>query len=100
LLDYGKTGFLQRLSDPYWFQAFGAVIGMDWNSSGVTTAVMSALKRSLAPLGRELGLYVCGGKGNDSRQTPAELLAVGEKTGLDGHQAASPFPYPPTCMTR
>jgi uncharacterized protein len=88
LLDYGQAGFLQRLSDPYWFQAFGAVIGMDWNSSGVTTAVMSALKKSLGPHAKSLGLYVCGGKGGDSRQTPAQLLAVGDQTGLDGHQLA------------
>ncbi len=84
LLDQGHAEFLRRLSDPFWFQSFGAVIGMDWNSSGATTAVMSALKRSLNPRSRELGLYVCGGKGKQSRQTPLELLAVGEQTGLDG----------------
>jgi uncharacterized protein len=85
ILDYGQKGFLQRLSDPFWFQSFGAVIGMDWNSSGVTTAVMSALKKSLNPHAKELGLYVCGGKGKDSMQTPQELISVGEKTGLDGN---------------
>jgi uncharacterized protein len=84
VLEYGQKGFLQRLSDPFWFQSFGSVIGMDWNSSGVTTAVMSALKRSLNPHTNDLGLYVCGGKGKDSMQTPTELLKVGDKTGLDG----------------
>jgi uncharacterized protein len=88
VLEYGHKGFLQRLSDPFWFQSFGAVIGMDWNSSGVTTAVMSALKRSLNPHAQELGLYVCGGKGKDSMQTPIELLRIGEKTGLDGDYLA------------
>ena len=88
LLDYGPRGFLSRLADPFWFQSFGSVIGMDWNSSGVTTAVMSALKKALNPQAHELGLYVCGGKGKDSLQTPAELRAVGDRTGLDGEYLA------------
>ncbi len=88
ILEYGKQEFLRRLSDPFWFQSFGAVIGMDWNSSGVTTAVMSALKKSLNPHAKELGLYVCGGKGKDSLQTPNELVAVGDKTGLNGTDLA------------
>lgn len=88
VLHYGREHFLSRLSDPYWFQSFGAVIGMDWNSSGVTTAVMRALKKSLNPASHELGIYVCGGKGKASRQTPAELLSIGDKTGLDGDHFA------------
>jgi hypothetical protein len=88
ILEYGKQEFLRRLSDPFWFQSFGAVIGMDWNSSGVTTAVMSALKKSLNPHAKALGLYVCGGKGKDSLQTPNELVAVGDKTGLNGTDLA------------
>ncbi len=88
ILEKGHAEFLRRLADPFWFQSFGAVLGMDWNSSGVTTAVMSALKRSLNPRSHELGLYVCGGKGRHSLQTPNELVAVGDKTGLDGHQLA------------
>ncbi len=88
IIDYGKQEFLKRLSDPFWFQSFGAVIGMDWNSSGVTTAVMSALKKSLNPHAQELGLYVCGGKGKDSLQTPTELVAVGDKTGINGNELA------------
>ncbi len=88
LLDKGRDEFLRRLSDPLWFQSFGAVLGMDWNSSGVTTAVMAALKRSINPLSAELGLYVCGGKGKQSLQTPAELVSVGDKTGLDGQALA------------
>lgn len=84
ILQYGREHFLSRLSDPFWFQSFGAVIGMDWNSSGVTTAVMRALKKSLNPVSHELGVYVAGGKGKASKQTPAELLRIGDKTGLDG----------------
>ena len=84
VLEYGRAEFLRRLGDPFWFQSFGAVIGMDWNSSGVTTAVMRALKQSLNPAAHELGLYVCGGKGKESKLTPRELLQVGDKTGLDG----------------
>src|SRR5918912_657803 len=77
---YGTSEFLSRLSDPFWFQALGAVMGMDWHSSGVTTSVMGALKRGLAPRANELGLHVCGGKGKFSRDAPKELLLVGEKT--------------------
>lgn len=84
----GTTDFLSRMSDPFWFQSFGAVIGMDWNSSGVTTAIMRALKESINPDAHELGLYICGGKGKASMQTPAELLRVGDRTGLDGHALA------------
>jgi uncharacterized protein len=88
ILEYGKQAFLQKLSDPFWFQSFGSVIGMDWNSSGVTTAVMSALKKSLNPHSKELGIYVCGGKGKNSLQTPIELIEVGDKTGLNGNELA------------
>ncbi|QHC35495.1 DUF763 domain-containing protein [Komagataeibacter xylinus] len=80
---YGRDEFLRRLAHPFWFQSFGAVMGMDWHSSGITTSVIGALKRGLAPLQDELGLYVCGGRGRHSRRTPDELLAVGEVTGLD-----------------
>ncbi|NLG75374.1 MAG: DUF763 domain-containing protein [Xanthomonadaceae bacterium] len=82
-LHYGRDEVLRRLAHPFWFQSFGAVMGMDWHSSGITTSVMGALKRGLAPLERELGIYVCGGKGAHSRKTPAELLTIGERTGLD-----------------
>lgn len=88
ILEYGKQEFLRKLSDPFWFQSFGSVIGMDWNSSGITTAVMSALKKSLNPHSKELGIYVCGGKGKDSLQTPNELVAVDDKTGLNGIELA------------
>jgi hypothetical protein len=80
---YGRHEFLCRLADPFWFQSFGAVMGMDWHSSGITTSVIGALKRGLAPVEQELGIYVCGGRGAHSRRTPAELMAVGERTGLD-----------------
>jgi hypothetical protein len=81
---YGRDEFLRRLAHPFWFQSFGAVMGMDWHSSGITTSVIGALKRGLTPLSGELGLHVCGGRGNQSRQTPHELVAIGERTGLDG----------------
>jgi uncharacterized protein len=81
--DYGTSGFLSRLSDPFWFQAFGAVLGMDWHSSGITTSVMGALKRGLAPRANELGLYICGGRGRFSRNTPNELRRLGECRGFD-----------------
>lgn len=84
ILEQGRAALLSKLSDPFWFQSFGAVIGMDWNSSGVTTAVTRALKQALNPCAHELGIYVCGGKGKQSRDTPTELLRIGDKTGLDG----------------
>jgi hypothetical protein len=84
MLEYGKSAVLSRLSDPFWFQAFGAVLGMDWHSSGITTSVMGALKRAVNPRFRDLGIYICGGKGKYSRQTPTELMAFSQKTGLNG----------------
>lgn len=84
VLHYGRDELLRRLAHPFWFQAFGAVMGMDWHSSGITTSVLGALKRGLAPRAGELGIHVCGGRGRHSRRTPQELLAVGERTGLDG----------------
>jgi hypothetical protein len=89
VLEYGRAELLQRLAHPFWFQSFGAVMGMDWHSSGITTSVVGALKRGLAPIQRELGLYVCGGKGLKARQTPAELAAVGESTGIDAEALAT-----------
>lgn len=86
--EYGRDEFLRRMSHPFWFQSFGAVMGMDWHSSGITTSVMGALRRGLEPLQNELGIYVCGGRGKHSRRTPEQLLAVGEKTGLDGDHLA------------
>jgi hypothetical protein len=82
--DYGASAFLSRLSDPFWFQAFGAVMGMDWHSSGITTSVMGALKRGLAPRADELGIYICGGRGRHSRNTPHELRTISERRGFDG----------------
>ncbi len=81
---YGTSAFLTRLSDPFWFQAFGAVMGMDWHSSGITTSVMGALKRGLAPKANDLGIYVCGGRGRFSRNTPNELRSIAERRGFDG----------------
>ena len=88
LIEHGRAAFLQRLSDPFWFQAFGCVLGFDWHSSGVTTTVCGALKQGLAPRSGQLGLYVAGGKGRASRQTPAELTDIGTRIGLDGHRLA------------
>src|SRR6476620_11052882 len=84
LLHYGHSEFLSRLSDPFWFQALGSVMGMDWHSSGITTSVLGALKRGLNPRASELGLYICGGRGRHSRNTPDELRAVADRRGLDG----------------
>ncbi|WP_336687921.1 DUF763 domain-containing protein [Chryseobacterium bernardetii] len=86
LADYGKDEVLRRLADPFWFQSFGAVMGMDWHSSGITTSVMGALKRSINPNSQSLGLYICGGKGKFSRETPSELIQIAEKTGLNGNE--------------
>src|SRR5690348_13228148 len=81
---YGAEAFLSRLSNPFWFQALGCVMGMDWHSSGITTSVMGALKRGMNPRAHELGVYFCGGRGKQSRKTPAELLSVADARGLDG----------------
>jgi uncharacterized protein len=81
---YGHSALLSRLSDPFWFQAMGSVMGMDWHSSGITTSVLGALKRGLNPRAHELGIYICGGRGRHSRNTPDELRAIADKTGLDG----------------
>jgi uncharacterized protein len=81
---YGRDELLRRLAHPFWFQSFGAVMGMDWHSSGITTSVIGALKRGLNPIAGELGIHVCGGRGSHSRQTPHELAAVGLRTGVDG----------------
>ncbi len=86
--EYGTAEVLRRLSHPFWFQSLGCVMGMDWHSSGITTSVVGALKRGLGPISDEIGLFVCGGRGEHSRKTPAELVTVGEKTGLDGARLA------------
>ena len=82
--EYGRSEVVTRLSDPFWFQALGSVMGMDWHSSGITTSVMGALKRGLNPRAQELGLYICGGRGKHSRRTPHELRTIAEKHGLQG----------------
>jgi hypothetical protein len=87
-MEYGRVALLQRLSDPFWFQSLGCVLGMDWHSSGITTSVMNALKKSVNRRSSDLGVYICGGRGKSSRQTPAELLAVADKTGLNGNELA------------
>ena len=84
--NFGPDEVLVRLSDPLWFQSFGAVMGMDWHSSGITTSVMYALKRGLNPRAKELGIYVCGGRGKYSRQTPDELLEIAGLEGLNGEE--------------
>src|SRR5437763_710709 len=81
---YGRDELLRRLANPFWFQSFGSVMGMDWHSSGITTSVIGALKRGLTPLQKELGIHVCGGRGKHSRQTPHELEAIGDSVGFDG----------------
>jgi uncharacterized protein len=86
--EYGRDEFLRRLAHPFWFQSFGAVMGMDWHSSGITTSVIGALKRGLGPIEQELGIHVCGGRGKHSRQTPHELVTIGESVGFNGEDLA------------
>src|SRR5438093_6656140 len=83
---YGRSALLTRLSDPFWFQALGSVMGMDWHSSGITTSVLGALKRGLNCRADELGIYICGGRGKHSRNTPDELRAIADRRGLDGEE--------------
>jgi hypothetical protein len=84
VLHEGRDAFLSRLAHPFWFQSFGAVMGMDWHSSGITTSVIGALKRGLNPRAAELGIRVCGGRGRHSRRTPEELALAGDAAGFDG----------------
>ena len=81
--DFGPEEMLRRLSHPYWFQAFGCILGFDWHSSGVTTTLCGALKESIKGMERDLGLFVAGGKGKTSRRTPSEIEAWGERISLD-----------------
>jgi len=89
ILEYGRDELLRRLAHPFWFQSFGAVMGMDWHSSGITTSVVGALKRGLTPLSAELGIHVCGGRGQHSRRTPHELVELGNRVGFDGAALAT-----------
>jgi len=86
LADYGPDEVLRRLADPFWFQSLGCVLGMDWHSSGITTSVMGALKRAINPQAASLGIYICGGKGKFSKDTPTELLRIADHTGLPGNE--------------
>ncbi len=86
VIRYGKKEVLVRLSDPLWFQSLGAVLGMDWHSSGITTSVMYALKRGLNRRAKDLGIVVCGGRGKYSRRTPDELKILADMTGMDGNK--------------
>lgn len=86
IIEYGRGALLQRLSDPFWFQSLGCVLGMDWHSSGITTSVMNALKKAINKRSEELGVYICGGRGKASLKTPAELMVIADKTGLNGNE--------------
>ena len=88
VLHYGRDEVLRRLAHPFWFQSLGCVMGMDWHSSGITTSVLGALKRGLAPVENELGIHVCGGRGRHSRKTPDELVALAARIGFDGDALA------------
>jgi len=89
VLEYGVGEYLKKLANPHWFQAFGCVLGFDWHSSGLTTTVCGALKEGLKPLQKDLGLFVCGGKGKASRKTPQELQELGQKFSFE----TKPFVY-------
>ena len=86
IIEYGRPALLQRLSDPFWFQSLGCVLGMDWHSSGITTSVMNALRKAINCRSEELGVYICGGRGKFSRETPNQSLEVANKTGLNGNE--------------
>src|SRR5438128_12656117 len=79
--DSGPLELLKRLSDPFWFQAFGCVLGFDWHSSGVTTTVCGALKEAARRYGSDMAIVVCGGKGATSRKTPADIRRACDKSG-------------------
>src|SRR5580765_615836 len=79
--EFGPDEMLARLSDPWWFQAFGCVLGFDWHSSGVTTVTCGAMKQAAAHFGDELGILVAGGKGATSRKTPSEIAAAADRLG-------------------
>ena len=87
-MEFSTAAVISKLANPFWFQSFGAVMGMDWHSSGITTSVLGALKRSVNPHAKELGIYICGGKGRHSMKTPEELIAVGNRAGLNGVELA------------
>jgi hypothetical protein len=76
--------FLRRVSDPFWFQAFGSVLGFDWHSSGLTTTVCGAMKEGTKHISHDLGLYFCGGKGGASRKTPRQIQDIADTMSLDG----------------
>lgn len=84
VVEYGRQTLLSKMSDPCWFQSLGCVLGMDWHSSGITTSVMGALKRSVNERASELGIFICGGRGKQSLQTPNELSNIANKLGLAG----------------
>ena len=84
--EFGQEEFLKRLSDPIWFQSLGCVIGFDWNSSGLTTTTLGALKEGMRGLEDELGIYICGGKGKASRNTPEEIRMFGLTRGFDFYE--------------
>jgi len=82
--EHGTSEVLRRLSDPFWFQAFGSVLGMDWHSSGITTSVMGSLKQAINPISKDLGIHICGGRGKHSRRTPDEIREIADAGSLDG----------------
>jgi len=86
VIEHGPAEMLRRLADPWWFQAFGCVLGFDWHSSGLTTVTCGALRQAYARLGKELGIHIAGGKGATSRKTPDELAAIADRHGLDGER--------------
>ena len=85
---YGRDEFLRRLAHPFWFQSFGAVMGMDWHSSGITTSVIGALKRGLDAARSTNSAFTSAAGGASIRgETPAEFSAIGDRIGLDGGRA-------------
>lgn len=83
--EFGSSVLLRRLSDPFWFQALGCILGFDWHSSGLTTTVTGAIKDGIKGLENEINLFVAGGKGATSRRTPDEINLFGERYSIDTH---------------
>ncbi len=82
-IEFGPDEIVKRLSDPFWFQSLGNVLGFDWHSSGLTTTTTGAIKEALKKIGPDIGVFMAGGKGKTSLKTPDELRIIGEKTGMD-----------------
>lgn len=83
VIEFGPDEYLKRLSDPFWFQSLGCLLGFDWHSSGLTTTVTGAIKEALKEIGSEIGVFAAGGKGKTALKTPQEIVETAEKEGIE-----------------